>query len=189
MLSIVGGVYWIDVQNDPINLYDPYGLMSGTDALIILGWAAAAAEPSPAGEAGMAYVTALRAARTVSLAAKITDGMDDPNLAPGGPCPNGDDNDQYENPGHHDPSGGPNSYNPQKSVLPKNHQELWKNSRLAADGNRWVKVGSGKKAVYHRFANNGNGRWHWNGSTSGVTKSGRPRVIRPNDIPKEVKRW
>lgn len=107
----------------------------------------------------------------------------------GPPDPNGDD-DRYENPGHHDPSGrGPNPYIRNKSVLPKNHEQLWGQSRLAKDGNRWAKVGNGKKAEYHRFQNDGNGNWHWNGSTKGVTASGTPRAIKMKDVPSEVLKW
>lgn len=67
----------------------------------------------------------------------------------------------YENPGHHDPNGGGpehyEHYNLNKSVLPADHYELWLRS---GDGNRYTKVGSGRKAVYHRFQNDGNGHWH-----------------------------
>ncbi|WP_284208689.1 RHS repeat-associated core domain-containing protein, partial [Chitiniphilus shinanonensis] len=103
-----------------------------------------------------------------------------------GLCPT----DSYENPGHHDASNrGPNPYNNSKSTLPQNHEELWKNSKRGSDGNRWTKIGSGKKAEYHRFQNDGNGNWHWNGSTNGRTASGVSRNINPNNIPKDVKAW
>jgi hypothetical protein len=72
--------------------------------------------------------------------------------------------------------------------LPKNHQELWDKSVESADGTRWAKIGDGKKAEYHRFQNDGNGNWHWNGSTSGVTKGGQSRPIRPNDVPSDIKK-
>ena len=98
--------------------------------------------------------------------------------------------DVYENPGHRDPSGrGPNPYNSTKSVLPKNHEALWEQSQSASDGNRWTKVGDGKKAEYHRFQNDGNGNYHWNGSTDGVTARGETRAIKANNVPKEVRRW
>jgi filamentous hemagglutinin len=94
----------------------------------------------------------------------------------------------YENPGHHDPSSrGPNPYNPNKSVLPENHNELWKNSIVDNKGTRWTKVGDGKKAEYHRFNNDGNGNWHWTGSTNGVTKGGTPKGISKHLVPKEVR--
>ncbi|WP_375591992.1 hypothetical protein [Chitiniphilus eburneus] len=64
-----------------------------------------------------------------------------------------------------------------------------KNSKAGSDGNRWTKVGDGKKAEYHRFQNDGNGNWHWNGSTNGRTANGSPRNIRPDNIPKDVKAW
>ncbi len=96
---------------------------------------------------------------------------------------------RYENPGHHDPSNsGPNPYTSTKSVLPKNHKELWDKSVESADGSRWTKVGNGKKAEYHRFQNDRNGNWHWNGSTSGVTKGGQSRPILPSDIPNDIKK-
>ena len=98
--------------------------------------------------------------------------------------------DVYENPGHHDPSNrGPNPYNASKSVLPENHESLWQQSKPASDGNRWTKIGEGKKAEYHRFQNDGNGNFHWNGSTAGETASGQTRAIRINNVPTEVKRW
>ncbi|WP_405587894.1 polymorphic toxin-type HINT domain-containing protein [Streptomyces sp. NBC_01190] len=34
----------------------------------------------------------------------------------------------YENPGHHDPTGGPNPYNPAKGVLPADAEEQFANS-------------------------------------------------------------
>ncbi|KEQ11795.1 hypothetical protein, partial [Endozoicomonas numazuensis] len=95
----------------------------------------------------------------------------------------------YENPGHHDPKDKSNRYNRTKSVLPKNHEQLWKKSTLAKDGNRWTKIGNGKKAVYHRFQNDGNGNWHWNGSTDGKTASGETREISISNVPTEVQRW
>lgn len=95
---------------------------------------------------------------------------------------------KYENPGHHDPSNnGSNKYNSSKSILPGNHKALWEQSVKAKDGNRWTKIGSEKKAEYHRFQSDGNGNWHWNGSTVGKTKSGESRAISPNNIPKEIK--
>lgn len=95
----------------------------------------------------------------------------------------------YENPGHHDPSRlGANPYDPTKSVLPENHKWLWKQSVEASDGNRWAKEGKGKKTVYHRFQNDGNGNWHWNGSTAGQTKSGKERSIKINNVPNEIKK-
>lgn len=110
--------------------------------------------------------------------------------AAGMPGGDPDDEDNYENPGHHDPSGrGPNPYNKTKSVLPKNHKELWKASRKATDGNRWAKVGKGKKSTYHRFQNDGNGNWHWNGSTRSTTRNGQPRAIKPNNVPREIQKW
>jgi len=94
----------------------------------------------------------------------------------------------YENPGHHDPKGGNQiGYNKTKSVLPNNHKTLWDNSILASDGNRWaVEMIDGKK-VYHRFQNDGNGNFHWNGSTNGKTASGVDRSD-VSKIPPEILR-
>ncbi|WP_227552108.1 hypothetical protein [Acinetobacter baumannii] len=94
----------------------------------------------------------------------------------------------YENPGHHDPKGGNQiGYNKTKSVLPDNHKTLWDNSIVASDGNRWaVEVINGKK-VYHRFQNDGNGNFHWNGSTNGITASGVDRSD-VGKIPPEILR-
>jgi len=98
----------------------------------------------------------------------------------------------YENPGHHDANPkqkNPNNYNPEKSVLPENHESLWKNS--VADpkkaDTKWAKEGKGNKATYHRFQNDGNGNWHWNGSTSGKTKSGKTRAIDLKNVPQQIK--
>jgi RHS repeat-associated protein len=101
--------------------------------------------------------------------------------------------DSYENPGHHDPRGGaiggPNKYDPKKSVLPDNHEDLWKNSRSASDGKRWTKVGEGKNAEYNWFQSDGNGNWHWSGSTNGSTANGTPRPIPLKDVPEDVLKW
>lgn len=93
----------------------------------------------------------------------------------------------YENPGHHDPSGGPNPYNPRKGVLPADAAEQFANS-VQVGKVRWTKIGSGKKAVYYRYSDNGHGRWHWSGSSNGVTRSGEPARIPEDDIPISVRR-
>ena len=95
----------------------------------------------------------------------------------------------YENPGHHDPSNNPgnqNQYNGEKSVLPKNHQELWKKSVPDPKGDirtRWTVEGSSKRKVIHRFQHNNHGVFHWNGSTNGMTKSGKKVPLKAK-IPK-----
>ena len=94
----------------------------------------------------------------------------------------------YVNPGHHDPTSP--SYIANRSVLPPNHVELFRNSvPVETPGGtvRWTREGSGSTAVYHRFAQHADGEFHWNGSTAGVTKSGRPRAIPDNHVPKCVK--
>jgi len=100
----------------------------------------------------------------------------------------------YENTGTHDRNGGTNNFNPSKSLLPKNYEELWIDSKSVNTGqdgkrNRWTKVGSGKKAVYHRFQGGKGALWHWNGSTNGVTFNGKPRAIKIQDVPNEVLKW
>lgn len=93
----------------------------------------------------------------------------------------------YENPGPHDPSNrGPNRFNRTKSVLPENHLQLWEESILGSDGNRWTKVGRGNGAEYHRFQNDGNGNWHWNGSTNGRLINGEPRIIPLSQVPSDI---
>lgn len=91
----------------------------------------------------------------------------------------------YENPGHHDPRGGNVNYNPSKSVLSINHVELWERSILGSDGNRWAVEIKGKTVVYHRFQNDRNGNFHWNGATNGKTLTGVDRSdvgIIPSEI-------
>ncbi|WP_437938003.1 PAAR-like domain-containing protein [Sorangium sp. So ce341] len=94
----------------------------------------------------------------------------------------------YVNPGTHDPSSP--KYNPTKSVLPANHVELFEQSTPVRKGDvvtRWAKEGTGKDAVYHRFQQHISGEFHYNGSTAGVTKSGKPRVIPMKEVPGCVK--
>ncbi|UXY15341.1 hypothetical protein N8I74_18830 [Chitiniphilus purpureus] len=77
----------------------------------------------------------------------------------------------------------------QKAPFLKIMKNYGKNSRPGSDGNRWTKLGEGKRVEYHRFQNDGNGNWHWNGSTNGRTSNGMPRNISSNNIPKDVKAW
>jgi hypothetical protein len=79
----------------------------------------------------------------------------------------------YENPGHHDPTGGPNPYNPNKAVLPTDAESQFENS-VQVGSTRWTKIGKGKNAIYYRYFDTGNDVWHWSGSTGGVTRSGKP---------------
>ncbi|MGX3067151.1 polymorphic toxin-type HINT domain-containing protein, partial [Ursidibacter arcticus] len=97
----------------------------------------------------------------------------------------------YENPGHHDPKGGGNiAYNSTKSVLPENHIELWNKSiTVKSDqNNRWAVEIKNGKTIYHRFQDDGNGNFHWNGSTNGKTSKGETRAIKITDVPTELKR-
>ncbi len=98
----------------------------------------------------------------------------------------------YENPGHHEPGYLPNRqvpFNSSKSVLPAEHEELFKHSIADPDDpkTRWTKVGEGKKAVWHRFqssAGDGSKPFHWNGSTDGKDINGRPRAIDKKNVPR-----
>ncbi|GEN67720.1 hypothetical protein CRH01_22880 [Chryseobacterium rhizosphaerae] len=99
---------------------------------------------------------------------------------------------EYENPGHHDAypkQKKPNNYNPKKSVLPEDHVELFEKSVMdpKKSDTRWTKVMERTKAIYHRFQSDGNGKWHWNGSTVGKTKSGADRKIDLKNVPQEIK--
>jgi hypothetical protein len=93
----------------------------------------------------------------------------------------------YENPGHHDPIGGPNPYNPTKAVLPADAEAQFRNSQ-EVNGVRWTKIGSGKRAVYYRYFNNQNGVWHFSGSSNGVTNRGVDVGIPLDQIPISVRR-
>lgn len=98
---------------------------------------------------------------------------------------------KYENPGHHDPNSV--SFVNKKSVLPPNHEELYRNS-IPDPGKpttRWTKVGDGKRATYHRFAStsgNSDGPFHWNGSTDAKLASGKPNAIMQNHVPHKIKK-
>jgi hypothetical protein len=93
----------------------------------------------------------------------------------------------YENPGHHDPAGGPNPYNPAKGLLPADAEEQFANS-VQVGKVRWTKIGSGKKSVYYRYSQHGDDVWHFSGSSNGVTNSGAPVAIPLDDIPISVRR-
>ncbi|MCB5180955.1 polymorphic toxin-type HINT domain-containing protein [Streptomyces antimicrobicus] len=93
----------------------------------------------------------------------------------------------YENPGHHDPHGGPNPYNPKKGVLPADAESQFQNSTLVS-GVRWTKIGTGKKAVYYRYSDNGHGQWHWSGSTNGRDNRGNPVEIPMEHVPIQIRR-
>jgi hypothetical protein len=95
---------------------------------------------------------------------------------------------KYENPGHHDPHGGPNPYIPKKAVLPPDAEAEFANSVQTGANVRWAKVGSGKKAVYYRYFQHEPNVWHWSGSTEGITQSGRPAKIPLNQVPIDIRR-
>jgi hypothetical protein len=86
------------------------------------------------------------------------------------------------------PSGGPDA-----SILPTNHLELWE-SRAYYDEKQdawWSMEGKGKKAVFHRFSNDGNGAFHWSGST-GKNENRKGYPVKPiplNTVPvNEIKK-
>jgi RHS repeat-associated protein len=104
---------------------------------------------------------------------------------------------QYENPGHHDPTGGANPYNPNKSVLPENHVELFESSKpfgrnMNGDwvpssefpkGTEITRFAKDSQGNTHRFNNRGNDPFHWTGSTNGVTLKNRPNTLKQREYP------
>ncbi|WP_435126200.1 RHS repeat domain-containing protein, partial [Micromonospora tulbaghiae] len=110
-------------------------------------------------------------------------------VAPGGRVPGGarGRGPTYENPGHHDPRGGPEPYNPKKAVLPSDAAEQFRKS-VQVGNVRWTKIGSGRKAIYYRYFQHGDDVWHFSGSTNGVTNSGTPSVVEMDKIPIQIKR-
>ncbi|WP_396332853.1 RHS repeat-associated core domain-containing protein [Burkholderia anthina] len=79
----------------------------------------------------------------------------------------------YENPGHHDPNGGIEPYNTEKSVLPDNHIDLFNSSKPFVMPNGKILRWTLEDGVYHRFEPTINGTtYHWTGSTNGKTLSG-----------------
>ncbi|RDF01935.1 hypothetical protein DPV99_04185 [Aggregatibacter aphrophilus] len=57
---------------------------------------------------------------------------------------------------------------------------------MGSDGNRWAVDYQKGKVIYHRFQNDGNGNFHWNGSTSGKTIDGIDRNIDIRHVPKDI---
>jgi hypothetical protein len=96
---------------------------------------------------------------------------------------------QYENPGTHDPTGGANPYNPNKSVLPENHIELFEQSKpFVNKKGKVLRFTKDVEGVIHRFEPSLENLYHWNGSTNGVTKSGKPWILEDKCIPAELRR-
>jgi RHS repeat-associated protein len=81
----------------------------------------------------------------------------------------------YENPGHHDPKGGAQPYNPKKSVLPDNHVELF-NKSVPYNGARYAMDANGN---IHQFQDSVGGTYHWAGQEGGKTLKGKnvPLVV------------
>ena len=94
----------------------------------------------------------------------------------------------YENPGHHDLNEGNMPYNSTKAIIPSNHVNLWENSiKVDSDPkNRWAIENKDGTTIYHRFQDDGNGNYHWNGSTKGQTSSGSERNIKISDVPSDL---
>ena len=93
----------------------------------------------------------------------------------------------YENPGRHDPTGGPNPYNPNKAVLPPDAEAQFANS-VQVGNVRWAKIGTGKDSVFYRYSDTGNDVWHWSGSTNGVNSRGTQMSIPLDQVPIQVRR-
>ena len=94
----------------------------------------------------------------------------------------------YENPGHHDLNEGNMPYNSTKAIIPSNHVNLWENSiKVDSDPkNRWAIENKDGTTIYHRFQDDGNGNYHWNGSTKGQTSSGSEQNIKISDVPSDL---
>jgi RHS repeat-associated protein len=93
----------------------------------------------------------------------------------------------YEINPKHDPTkpvGGSNA-----SVLPNNHKDLWDN-RIGYDdaSDTWWSIEKkGKKTVFHRFSGDGNGNYHWSGST-GEDKNRNGQAVKSNlKVPKTIR--
>jgi hypothetical protein len=103
---------------------------------------------------------------------------------------------RYENPGHHDPNlsslgRGQDKFNPNKSVLPDNHIELFNQSiTYKRQDGAIYRYARDKSGNIHRFqpSSEGINDFHWNGSTNGMAKNGLPRKIKLNDIPSEIRK-
>lgn len=94
--------------------------------------------------------------------------------------------DYYEDPGHHNPKGGVNKYDQNKSVLPPNHIELFKTSRQYK-GVRYAKDADNNIHQFQDTPGDGTG-YHWAGSQDGKTLSGKkvplviPSGVKSNDF-------
>ncbi|OZG72961.1 hypothetical protein BTA51_13460 [Hahella sp. CCB-MM4] len=80
----------------------------------------------------------------------------------------------YENPGHHDVNGGRERYNPNKSVLPENHIELFEKS-VQHGGARYAMDENGN---IHQFQDSVNNTYHWAGQEGGRTAKGKVVPLR-----------
>lgn len=79
---------------------------------------------------------------------------------------------------------------------PRGDQPPWPNARgfvgganrVLVDGTRWTKAGTGRSAAYYRYFDDGNGNWHWSGSTNGVNSRGVQVSIPLDQVPISVRR-
>jgi hypothetical protein len=98
---------------------------------------------------------------------------------------------RYVNPGHHDPylkqADRSVPYNPIKSVLPKNHRELFLASKPFVNGDGEVtRFAQDEQGQIHRFQSTGQGVYHWNGSTNSRTLNAEPVKL---DLKSDARRF
>ncbi|BEP46681.1 MULTISPECIES: RHS repeat-associated core domain-containing protein [Variovorax] len=89
--------------------------------------------------------------------------------------------DHYENPGTHDnnrnsPGRGSARYDPDKSVLPENHVELFKSSQ-SNPYDRTVRYARDSEGNIHQFQDSGHRSYHWAGSENGVRLNGTEKGL------------
>ena len=92
---------------------------------------------------------------------------------------------KYTNPGHHDPRGGPNPYNPRKSVLPENHVQLFRDSVPFETPGGVLRYARDADGNIHRFEPHLSDTYHWSGQTNGRTLRGEERGLH---VPAEVRK-
>jgi len=101
----------------------------------------------------------------------------------------------YENPGTHDPYGGRENYKQDKSVLPKDHVELFMQSKPFVMGNGSVALFvKDSKGQIHRFeeslgTESGRPIFHWSGSIDGRFLNGKPRKLSVDSVVRKFFKW
>lgn len=95
-------------------------------------------------------------------------------------------NDIYKPNPKHDPNS--EDYGGRKaSVEPDNVIELW-SKRSCFDGKNWWSIqGTGKDAIFTRFAPDNTGTYHFNGASNGKNKWNQPTPLEAYQIPEQVK--